>query len=230
MTNEEFKIGFDMLVKAFTVAKPFEKSEVYLSRLGKIHGDVWIKTCEHAVDNCEKFPTIMKIIQIADNYSGFRGRQEQQCSECDGFGTLTMWKHTFRARCLHGEKVSKHIPLVPVTTYEKQRAYDVQNKAWKELYGTDLERGEAYISQSKNIFDKAKDTFGMGRQDDSIMAEMAKIFPKTEEGCMRWAKGQKYLKANLSMTSRLYEQWVANGKRGREYFGDDLVEKCWKSL
>lgn len=229
MNEDDFKIGFGKLIKAFTVAKPIEKADIYFQVLQKIHGDVWIKTCDHALNNCEKFPTIMKLIEIADNFSGYRGRVAQACSDCDGLGTLSMWNHTFRARCIHGEKVSKYIPLIPVTPYDKQKAYNLINADWKKLYGYELDRGEDHSSAPQNIIDSAKDIFGMGRQDQGIMAEMSKIFSRDEKGCLRWVKGQKYIKSNLSLNSKLHGQWVQNGKNARAYFGDELVEKCWKS-
>jgi len=111
-----------------------------LKRLRRLSGETFLKTCEYAVDNCDKFPTIVKLIQIADNFTGFTGRVEQPCNDCDGFGTVSMWNHTFRGRCIHGEKVSKYIPLAPRDEFEKERAYQVLNKSWKELYGQDLPR------------------------------------------------------------------------------------------
>jgi hypothetical protein len=76
----------------------------------------------------------------------------------------------------------------------------------------------------------AKDIFGITIKPKNLMDEMAKRFSKNEEGCIRWVKGQKYLKANLSMTSKLYDQWVNNGKIARQYFGDEMVERCWKEI
>lgn len=140
MSVDDFRDGFEKLIQAFTVGKPDEKAKIYYERLKKIPFDAWQKTCDNAVDTCDKFPTIAKLVSISQNFQGYTGRTEQPCNDCDGFGTISMWNHTFRGRCIHGEKVSKYIPLAPRDEFEKERAYQVLNKSWKELYGQDLPR------------------------------------------------------------------------------------------
>lgn len=86
------------------------------------------------------------------------------------------------------------------------------------------------VKNYQDTIKHAQDIFGITITPKNLMAEMAKLFPKNEEGCRHWVRGQKYIKLVLIDSSLLYQQWIENGKRGREYFGDDLVEKCWKEI
>ena len=137
MTPEDFYEPFLQLTQAFTVTKGREKGEVYYKKLCSMDAELFIKTCDFAIETLDKFPAISKLLSISQMLRGFTSRVEQECNICDGFGTVSLWKHTFRARCVHGEKVSKYIPLEPYEG-QKQRVYKILNTSWKELYGENL--------------------------------------------------------------------------------------------
>lgn len=162
MTSDEFKYGFDKLVSAFHVQKPTEKANVYFEYLENIDASVFSQAVNELLKESDKMPTIAKIIQKCAAIRPSYGRTEAKCNDCDGFGMVSKWRHSFRGRCIHGEQVSKQMALVPVTPEEKKRWYGRLNKEWFELYGEDLVPGKSYRGESIDpIVQKTKDMFGV---------------------------------------------------------------------
>lgn len=163
MTFDEFSECFDQVVKAFTVTKAEDKALIYFERLKNLSKYTFFKTCEYAVDHGEKFPTIAKLIEISRNFPDTQNKTQLDCNECRGDGMISKWNHGFRCRCLNGERISKRIPLVPVTQEERKFWYGKLNKEWRELYGKDLVEGKPYTGPANPEFvDKVRKTFGMG--------------------------------------------------------------------
>lgn len=162
MNQEEFKSGFDQLVKAFTVQKAEEKSLIYFEKLNRLSESTFLKTCNFVIENEDKFPSIMKLIQISRNFPDQHHKTQHECKDCDSTGMISKWRHGFRCRCLNGEQMSKRIPLVPVTQEEKKTWYGRLNKEWNTTYGKDLVEGHSYQGSGLDpIVEKAKELFGI---------------------------------------------------------------------
>lgn len=161
MDREEFWNGWEPLTQAFTVTKPEKKQEIYFTKLQKLSGYTWQKTCDYILQTHSKFPTIADILAESVNFSP-KGTGLAQCSECCGNGLVALWNHAFRARCIHGERPPKFIPLVPISFDEKNLWYGRLNRQWNELYGKDLVEGQAYAGTPiEPIIQKIKNTFGV---------------------------------------------------------------------
>lgn len=164
MTEEEFKDGFRKLVKAFTVAKPDDKSVIYFEKLEKLSAETFFKTVDHCLSNTDKFPSIMKIIEISRLFPT-RGNDPTKCDVCHGSGMVSRWKHGFRCRCLNGERISKHMALLPVGYEESKAMYERLDREWFALYGEHLQK-EGIINKAplpltdEPVVNKAIELFG----------------------------------------------------------------------
>lgn len=161
MTSEDFFNPFEQLIQAFSVQKAVEKRKIYFLKLERLSNECFIKTCNYALEHCDRFPTISYLLEIARTFPD-SNHTPFVCKECSGEGLISKWNHGFRCRCLNGERISKLVPLVPVTQDEKKHWYGKLNKEWHALYGKDLVEGKAYKGPvDLDIIEKAKLTFGV---------------------------------------------------------------------
>lgn len=162
MNREEFAEPFNELVMAFSVQKPNDKAEIYFKKLSKLSSITFLKTCNFAIETCERFPTISRLIEIARTFPDTSDRAQFDCKDCEGGGIVSKWRTAFKCRCLNGERMSKQIPLVPVTQDEKKFWYGPLNKEHFDLYGKDLVEGKAYKGPvDHDLIEKTKAMFGM---------------------------------------------------------------------
>lgn len=162
MNKEEFKKGFGQLVKAFTVQKPDDKDLIYFEKLSRLSEQRFLKTCNYIIENEDRFPSIMKILQVSHNFPDAQNHTPFECKDCSGDGLISLWNHGFRCRCLNGERISKLIPLIPETQDEKKHWYGKLNKEWHALYGKDLVEGKGYKGPvDLDIIEKTKREFGL---------------------------------------------------------------------
>lgn len=162
MTDLEFKENFRKLVKAFTVTKPEDKAEIYFEKLSRLSASVFSRTCDYLTTNTDKFPTIMKILEVSRMFPDQETQRSFECKECASGGLIAKWRHSFRCTCLNGEKYSKNFPLVPITEQERRFWYGKLNKEWNDLYGKDLVEGHSFKGEpDHDIVRKMKETFGV---------------------------------------------------------------------
>lgn len=164
MQREDFVEYFFDLTKAFAVQKPQDKSEIYFKKLERLSAETFRKACNHALDTCDRFPTIAKLIELSRLFPD-KDRAQFKCDHCLGSGILSKWKHAFRCRCLNGERVSKQIPLVPDTFEEKKAMYERLNQDWNMLYGESVhlpkEGKTIQVKADPDFVDRVKSTFGI---------------------------------------------------------------------
>lgn len=162
MNSSDFFEPFEQLIQAFSVQKAVEKRKIYFLKLERLSNECFIKTCNYALEHCDRFPTISYLLEIArtfpDNYTSF------VCKECSGEGLLSKWNHAFRCRCLNGERISKLIPLVPFTFEEKKEMYTRLNQEWRKMHDFDLPK-EWKVKEKAvvdmDIIEKTKREFGL---------------------------------------------------------------------
>lgn len=63
--------------------------------------------------------------------------------------------------------------------------------------------------------------------EDELLEQLSRLYSCNEEGCRTFVKFQK--KAQPSKDSKLYILWQKRGRLARKYFGDELLETCWKN-
>lgn len=160
MTQYEFTECFTELCDAFTVQKPENKAKIYFEKLSRLSQTSFKKTCDYLTENTDKFPTIMKIIEVSRMFPDPETTKVFECKECLGGGMVSKWRHSFRCRCLNGERISKQIPLVPISHEDRKFWYGRLNKEWNETYGKDLVEGKTYQGEKEpEIITKAKEIF-----------------------------------------------------------------------
>lgn len=160
MTRDEFAPMFEELSKAFHVQKFEDKAQTYHKHLHQISPNVFRKVIHKAIQELDKFPTIMKLIELSRPMA--ESQKTFECSDCEGTGQISKWSHGFRCRCLNGERISKQIALVPVSIEEKKYWYGRLNRDWNECYGKDLVEGKSYQGEKEpDIISKAKELFGI---------------------------------------------------------------------
>lgn len=159
MTSDEFANSFFDLTQAFSVQKAREKGEVYFKKLEKLSHTTFLKTCDYAVMNLDKFPSIAKLIEISRMYPD--ESRAFECKKCDSGGFQRLWRFSFRCDCSNGDRLSKLIPKYP-HEHEKKGLYGRLNKEHFELYGKDLVEGDPYKGEKEpEIITKAREIFGV---------------------------------------------------------------------
>lgn len=94
-------------------------------------------------------------------------------------------------------------------------------------------------SKALAIIEKAKEIFGLKPKEEEVLktfaledlvSNLSTIYPPTEEGCVQWAKAQRFREKMLEMKegSLLRNAWIRSGQAARVYFGDALVDQAWK--
>jgi len=134
MNFDEFFNHFERLIKAFSPTKPDEKAKIYFEETKNINTMVFARACSELVRQSEKFPTIFKILEKCEAIRPTKNLQAQSCFSCNGFGTASLWNHTFRVNCVHGSKVSKAISLLPENTNDLERCYMNLSREWEKIY------------------------------------------------------------------------------------------------
>ena len=137
MTDDDFFEPFNELTQAFSVQKPNDKAKIYFIKLKRLSSETFKKTCDYAIENLEKFPSIKQLLAIAPMFPDRSDLSQFDCKDCGGCGLVVKWSHSFRCRCLNGERMSKKIALVPFSQDEKKFWYGVLNKQNNQLYGKD---------------------------------------------------------------------------------------------
>ncbi len=159
MTSEDFWDEFEKLTFAFSVQKPEQKSKIYFEHLRSIELDTFSKAVKECVKECDRFPTISRLIQSCAKISPMIGRKVVRCDQCDGMGTVSRWKHTFRARCIHGEQVSQQMMLAGRDEGDWSRIYFYLNRDWIKAYGKELDGEMVSVDPLEPIVRKAQDLF-----------------------------------------------------------------------
>lgn len=137
MTLDQFTFQFQRLTKAFTVNKPEHKADIYFEELKKIDVTVFSEAVRRAVRECEKLPTIAKLLSLCDAI-GPRQSKGSHCGDCDGFGFVSLWNHAWRARCIHGQKLSKSMAFVPETKEDRTKHFLNLGHEYKKTYGREF--------------------------------------------------------------------------------------------
>lgn len=162
MTSEEFFEPFEQLIQAFSVQKAHDKRKIYFAKLERLSLSCFEKTCDYAVVNSDKFPTISRLIEISRMFPDKTGASIFECKECNSAGLIAKWKHSFRCTCLNGERFYKNYPVVPISQEDRKHWYGKLNKEWFDLYGKDLIVGKTYKGETDYpIVTKAKEVFGI---------------------------------------------------------------------
>lgn len=221
MTFDEFSPVFQQLVNAFHVSKADKKIDVYFKHLQKMPFYVFVKSVEKCESDLDKFPTIAKIFETAASIFPPMSRKAQECNACDGFGTVSLWRHTFRARCLHGDQVSKSIARVPVSESEKSLCYEGLNREWNEIYNHDLvweEFGTSLVGL--DVIQKTKVTFDLATApiDDEIRQRIKSYTPEKFIHMMGYLKSFKSIQTKQGT---LHDFWIKWWKLGFEIHGKE---------
>ena len=82
-------------------------------------------------------------------------------------------------------------------------------------------------TQSENISRETIQEFS----DDELQAKFGEIYTRDEVGCMAFCKGHRFLQTTLDpqQGSRLYTSWKRSGRMAKQYFGEELLLKCWNT-
>lgn len=116
-------------------------------------------------------------------------------------------------------------------------SYEIYYKLVTEFVAK-LRHGQKIVEKAKQIFAQSQEnlekrTQVLPKTDNDLFKTMSKLWKNNEEGCLQWAKGQRYTQKNLQgindKDSLVYKNWVRNGQMARRYFGNELVDKCWKA-
>ncbi len=161
MNSEDFWEQFEKLTFAFHIQKPEQRAKVYYEHLSTIDLDVFKRAVNDCIKESDRFPTIAHLLQTASKIAPKYGRQSVECEQCDGMGTISRFKHTFRARCIHGEQISKLMQLAPRDEADWSQTYFNLNKEWQKLYGEELEQGKVVLSTEHPTVSKAKEIFNV---------------------------------------------------------------------
>lgn len=82
-------------------------------------------------------------------------------------------------------------------------------------------------TQSENVSRETIQEFS----DNELQAKFGEIYTRDEVGCMAFCKGHRFLQATLDPKegSRLYTSWKRSGRMAKQYFGEELLLKCWNT-
>lgn len=138
MNYEEFRFQFARLTKAFQINRPEERADIYFEELKKISATTFSECCRRAIRDGERFPTIANLLQMAESIQPTRKQNNQSCHLCDGSGTISLWGHTFKTRCIHGQALSKSIAFEPETENDRKKWYINLSNDWQKTYGKEL--------------------------------------------------------------------------------------------
>lgn len=138
MELHDFTHEFSRLTTAFTVQKPEDKAKVYYEELRRIPFNTFKAAISRLIREADRFPAIATILSTTDAITPKSGLSGVSCSVCNGYGSISLWNHTFRAPCEHGARLNKMIALFPQTDRERQIRFLNLSNEWKKLYGKDF--------------------------------------------------------------------------------------------